>query len=279
MIYLPIAIVAIAAFIWGLVTDATQPMTQHYLFWSINTIGLATVLLALFYLLPRLNDTPRKLLLVVGAFVAWRVSYFPFMVFSGHIASIVEWVMVQVPAVPVWIWPTFFLSVAGLNAFAVAAVWYLIQPRDWKIYAIVTVPATVALAISFMTLDDLKLLPDKPWDGSHSVPEVSLPLNNPYLPRIANEGYTVFQRIHLFAAGNTYATIPESPWARVVKGVLEAEFEGNPVAGSADRVQEHYKGYLSAHQFIGCRYDSTEKRCQVTAPFRRISNTRVPLRP
>lgn len=271
MKYLPAVFVAVAAFLWGFQTDATRPITQHHLFWSINAIGLISVLLTIAYLMPRLDKLFYKLLLLVGAFMAWRVSYFPFMVFSGHIASIVEWALVQVPGVPVWVWPTFFVALAGLNTLAVIAVWYLAQPRNWKIYAAVTVPAMVALAISFMTLDDLQLLPDKPWDNSHKIPAVSLPNGNPYLPRVTNAGYTPFQRVHLFAAGNTYATIPESPWARVVKGVLAAEFEGNPVAGSAERVQEHYKGYLSAHRFIGCRYNSAETRCQIPTPTKRIS--------
>ena len=41
-----------------------------------------------------------------------------------------------------------------------------------------------------------------------------------------------------------------------MKGVLEGQFEANPVAPTHTRVQEHYLAYHSAHGLIGCR--STE---------------------
>ncbi|MBX2859826.1 MAG: hypothetical protein KTR14_01230, partial [Vampirovibrio sp.] len=111
------AVVAVVLFILGWQLDHFTQVTQQQLFWTIHGVGLTGTALALVFLMPRLPGPLLKVALAVGVFLAWRISYFPFMVFSGHIASIVEWVLVAVPNAPVWVFPTYFVALAGLNAF------------------------------------------------------------------------------------------------------------------------------------------------------------------
>ncbi len=256
-------LVCIAMGVW---IDHCQTLTQAHLYWGIHLIGGSAILLVSCFLFPRLNNGWLKLFYGVGLFIAWRISYFPFMVFSGHGASIVEWVSVHLSEslyFPVMIYPPYFLLIALLNGFLAWVVWYLLKFGRWWAYGAALPMILMATLISFTTWSDVShLLPDKLWDHQPTYPPVSLPTHNPYLSRLSEPGYTFPQRVLFFAAGNTYATIPESPWARVVKGVLESQTDANPYASSEDRVYEHHLGYLVAHPFVGCRYKDTRSRCQ-----------------
>jgi hypothetical protein len=200
----------------------------------------------------------RRSALALAAFLAWRISYFPIMVFSGHVASIGEWILLGSRVLPVVVYPVFLVSVAALHAVAGLAAGWLVDPGPWRrgvgLLAAAAIPAfAVAVLVSFSTLRDFSLLPDTSLSIAATVPSARQPVANPYLPRIAAPGYALPQRVMLVAAGLTYATIPGSPWARTVKGVLEGQFELNPVASTRERVEEHYLAYHSAHTRIGCR--------------------------
>jgi hypothetical protein len=200
----------------------------------------------------------RRIALAVAAVVAWRISYFPIMVFSGHVASIGEWILLGSRVLPVVVYPVFLVSVAALHALAGLASGWLVDPgpgrRGVGLLASAAIPAfAMAVLVSFSTVRDLALLPDTSFSLAAKVPSASQPVANPYVPRITAPEYALPQRVMLVAAGLTYATIPDSPWGRTVKGVLESQFEQNPVATTRDRVEEHYLAYQSAHSMIGCR--------------------------
>ncbi|MBX2861349.1 MAG: hypothetical protein KTR14_08940, partial [Vampirovibrio sp.] len=134
-----------------------------------------------------------------------------------------------------------------------------------------------AMLISFTTLSDLtQPLPDQLANKPLPTPVMYLPQKNPYLNALIHNAaaYTLPQKALLFAAGNTYATIPESPWARAVKGILEKQVLDNPVATSADRVLEHHLAYVRAHQYIGCRYGDEDKlpKCALNIPHQNASH-------
>ncbi len=159
---------------------------------------------------------------------------------------------------PVVVYPVFLLSVAALHAVAGLASGWLVEPgpgrRGTGLIASAAIPAfAMATLVSFTTLRDLRPLPDTTFSLEAPVPPAREPATNPYLPALTAPGYALPQRLMLVAAGLTYATIPGSPWARTVKGVLEGQFERNPVASTHDRVVEHYLAYHSAHARIGCR--------------------------
>lgn len=254
-----LALLVIALLGLGVYIDSLAEITQTQLFWAIHVAGFTGIITALSICLPKLKDNKLKILLVIGALIGWRISYFPLMVFSGHIASIGEWVLVRLPLIPSFVFPTYFMAMATLNAIMATVVWLLLKQNDLKYYAAAVLPASVAIMISFTTASDLtRLLPDSPWSQPPVLPEISLPDQNPYLPKLEKKEYNIPQRVLLFAAGNTYQFIPESPWAKVVKGVLEAETNRNPVATSRDRVIEHHVGYIKAHPFIGCKNNDYE---------------------
>lgn len=179
------------------------------------------------------------------AVLAWRVAYFPIMVFSGFIASLSEMLVGLV-------YPTFLLSAWALHGVVGWCVTFCWPPdrERWQPLAVAAPLALVACMVSFTGLGDLRLLPDQPWTAAPTLLRVEDPVANPYLPRLAQPGYSPPGRVLLLCAGLTYGLIPSSPWARAVKGTLEAEMNRNPHGSTQQRVEEHYRAYLAAHSRI-----------------------------
>jgi hypothetical protein len=239
-------------FFLGLAIDAA-PYAQHRLWRAVHVASLGGAALGVLggWLLV-LRAGWQRLLAIPLALLVWRVTYFPLMVFSGHVASIVEWVQVFV-GLPIWIFGV-FLPVVGLLHGAVFLLFaQLLAPAHRLVYAALPVLFLLACAVSFSRAEDLRLAPDPFATLADPVPPPVAPGRNPYLSRLLGAGYTPQQRITLIAAGLTYETIPPAPWGRTVKSVLEVFFDGNPYSSTIDRVREHYLAYASAHPLIGCR--------------------------
>lgn len=244
---------------WGMLLDRSTPLAQGPLFAALQLASLGGTGLGVLAGLSRMRGPRERLALGFGALVGWRLAYFPVMVFSGHLASIGEWVLLGLGA-PVVVYPAFLLVVATIHLAAAAAVGFLIAPpRLLGVVrpALVRVPLlaafAVALLVSFNSLEDLHPLPDRYVALDAAPPPLRAGTGNPYLTALTAPGYLPNQRVVLLAAGLTYDTIPPSPWARAVRSVLEHDFRANPHGGAADRVREHYLSYHSAHALIGCR--------------------------
>jgi hypothetical protein len=194
----------------------------------------------------------QRLLLVALALFVWRIAYFPLMVFSGHVASIGEWLQILL-GLPIWIYGVFLCTIAGLHGLAAFASAQLLRPWHAVVLGVVPLFLAVACAVSFSKAEDLQWSPDRVQHLEAGVPPPVAPHQNPYLPQLLAPGYASHQRVMLLAAGLTYETIPPTPWARTVMSVLEALFHETPHGSTADRVLEHYLAYASAHPLIGCR--------------------------
>lgn len=243
----------LALAVWGFVLDGTPAPSQASLFWTLAVASLSGTAIGLALVWRRARGRAGRLLLAGAAVLAWRLAFFPIMVFSGHVAAIAELVQVHAPPLGVVVWPVFLVSAFALHAVAAAAASFLVLPFHPAVTAGLAGAFTVAALVSCTTTADLTLLPDTSWSLDAPVPRPSAPLGNPYLPALGEAGYSLPQRTLLLAAGLTYALVPESPWAAGVKGTLEEAFRRHPHASSADRVAEHYLAYRAAHARIGCR--------------------------
>ena len=239
-------------FLHGLALDAA-PYSQHRLWRAVHVAslgGVALGLLASWLLVLRAGW--QRLLMIPLALLVWRVTYFPLLVFSGHVVSISEWIHAFV-GLPIWIYGVFVLVIALLHGVVSFLFAQLLAPVHRLVYAALPALFLVACAVSFSKPADLRLSPDPFATLAEPVPPPVAPGRNPYLPRLVGPGYLPHQRIVLLAAGLTYETIPPSPWGRTVKSVLEVLFDENPHGSTVDRVREHYLAYASAHPLIGCR--------------------------
>ncbi len=234
----------------GVLGDRAETLPQPLLWLALQIASLGGAALGASLLSQRFAD--RRWLLVLAVFVGWRLAYFPIMVFSGHVASIAEWLELRA-ALPVAIWPVFLLSVAAIHGVAALGAGWLVRPPH-RLFRLALVPAfAVATAVSFSSGEDLHPVPDRALALGAPIPATREARWNPYLPVLGSDDYAAHVNVMLLAAGLTYETIPESPWARTVKAVLEGLFHENPVASTHDRVVEHYLAYHAAQRMVGCR--------------------------
>lgn len=237
---------------WGALLDGMQPLQQPLLFAGLQIASLTGAVLGLGIMLPRARSGRQRALQALAALVGWRLAYFPVMVFSGHLASIGEWLLAR-SGLPIFVYPTFLVAAAALHAVAAAAaILVLAPPRPWVRLALLPAFA-VAACVSFLEPADLSPLPDTCFTLDAPVPPRRAEGHNPYQEALGAPGYWPNQRVILLAAALTYDTIPHAPWATTVKAVLEGLFDARPHASSHERVCEHYLAYHSAQALIGCR--------------------------
>ncbi len=236
----------------GGVIDRMAPLEQTVLWASLHlaSLGGAALGLAAASLLARTSR--ERWLLVLAMLFSWRVAYFPIMVFSGHVASVGEWLL-ALSGLPIFVYPTFLLAVALLHAAGTGVAALLVAPPGPFLRSAAAAVFFVACCVSFNQPRDLLPIPDTAWTlGDASIPAMRSESGNPYAEALTAPGYWPNQRVVLLAATLTYDTIPPSPWATTVKAVLEGLFEAKPFGSTRERVLEHYLAYHSAHALIGC---------------------------
>jgi hypothetical protein len=245
------AIFLLALFVWGAAIDR-QPYSQPGLWTAIHAASLGGVALATSWTLPRLEGIGRRIALVLVVLVVWRLTYFPLMVFSGHVASVVEWVLAFL-RLPIVVYGVFLVSIGTLHTLVALGAAQIVHPFHPLVYVAIALVLLNAGAVSFAKPADLKLLPDGFRTLAEPAPPPVAPTRNPYFSPLVGPGYLPHQRVVLLAAGLTYETIPPSPWGRTVKAVLEVLFNEKPHASTAQRILDHYLAYKSAHPLIGYR--------------------------
>jgi hypothetical protein len=245
------ALFLLALFVWGVGIDR-QPYSQSGLWTAIHAASLGGVALATSWTLPGLEGIGKRIALVLVVLVVWRLTYFPLMVFSGHVASVVEWLLAFLH-LPIVVYGVFLVSIGTLHTLVALGAAQIVQPVHPLVYAAIAPVLLMACAVSFAKPADLKLLPDGFRELAEPAPQAVAPTRNPYFSRLAGPGYLPHQRVVLLAAGLTYETIPPSPWGRTVKAVLEVLFNEKPRASTAQRILDHYLAYRSAHPLIGYR--------------------------
>ena len=237
----------------GAVIDTMESLQQTVLWVALQLASLGGAGIGLAAASSLAKSGRERGLLVLAMLFAWRVSYFPIMVFSGHVASIVEWLL-SLLGLPIFVYPTFLLAVAALHAAAVGLAALGVAPPKPSLRWAAAAAFFVACCVSFNQPRDLLPIPDTAWTlGAEAVPAMREEGENPYARALTGPGYWPNQRVVLLAATLTYDTIPPSPWATTVKAVLEGRFEAKPFGSTRDRVLEHYLAYHSAHPLIGCR--------------------------
>ena len=248
------ALLFTALFAVGDTIDRSHSLSQSLLFGSNYLASLGGAGLAAAWLLPRSTSVGRGLAAALAILIGWRVAYFPIMVFSGHVASIGEWAQQSI-GMTAWVYPVFLVSAAALHAVVALLAGTALLRAAWIPRLAAAGGLVVAALVSFTQLADLTPQPDAVWEleASAATPATT-PLAeeaNPYLPAVSAAGYGLNQRVMLIAAGATYETIPNAPWARGVRSALEVSFRDNPFGSTHDRIREHYMAYHSAHALIG----------------------------
>lgn len=185
----------------------------------------------------------------IATYVGWRVSFFPVLVLSGHIASIIEWGLWRLD-LSRWIYPTILLGMVTGVSVAIRITFAALNADSKRRRVACLLALVPAGLITFTGPGDLDPLPDRTPFANLSIPVAQPPTQNVYQRAQENDGTRLTQRPLLFAASRTYATIPDSPWASQVQGTLEFAFSKTPRASSTDRVAEHFQAFSAAHESL-----------------------------
>ncbi|HHM05598.1 MAG TPA: hypothetical protein ENJ19_07630 [Gammaproteobacteria bacterium] len=234
----------------GLGFDHLARLNQAPLFLAFQLASLTGTGFAVTSLWGKVQGPVLRAVVVVGAFIVWRVSYFPIMVFAGWVATLGEWVAVQLDVVPVVIYPTFFLAMALMNWAAVMAGGRLLYTKKLRWAPLAVSAFAIACLVSFTSSEDWTVLPDYNFAITQPAPAYFPPVGNPYYEAVGRPQYNLAEDVLLFASGAMYSFIPSGPWSSAVKGYLEQAFRDMPKASSARRVTEHYVAFRSAQSFI-----------------------------
>ncbi|NOY72399.1 MAG: hypothetical protein GXP14_08480, partial [Gammaproteobacteria bacterium] len=201
-----------AVFFIGLGIDLFAEINQTTLFIFFYLTSLLGVLLAVLRFWPDLEKPGLRLLLVLGALIVWRVAYFPILVFAGWIATLNEWLLIEL-SLPTIIYPVFLLAVALMHWAAVYSGAMMIYSKKYY-WGGALVPAfIVAALVSFTNKADLTPLPDYFVNIEEVVPAAQTATQNPYSTALSsNKEYNLAETTLLFASSSMYQFIPDTPW-------------------------------------------------------------------
>ena len=250
--------VVIGLLLSGIVIDSSSKVSTKLLFimFSISSVAGAGIGVCCAFTSDQAKSRcmagwMRNTLTIVAMYGIWRVSYFPVLVFAGTAAAYADWITwklgVGLPAAYI----IFLPAIALLHLLVTWLGVHVLSYGNRVQFSLAAFPLTIAVAISFTSADDIRFLPDRAWQQTLPADFASRsPKCNPYLPALQQRNLNPQRQALLFAAGSTYALIPQSPWSRHVQGTLEASFRDNPTGSSTDRVHEHYLAYVASHSFL-----------------------------
>ncbi len=237
----------------GVWLDRQSFLAQMPLFIAFQVASLSGVVLAILYLWPKLGGTFRRILLVGMAFVVWRISYFPIMVFAGWITTLGDWLIIQTQWLPTMIYPSFLVVMALMNLGIIVVGALVVHRRRYAVLPVLGLAAIIAVMVSFTDRTDLQVLPDRSYALSEALPDFQPSLGNPYYEAVDEQQYNVAEYVLVFASALMFSAIPSTPWSTEVKSVLEHQFRRMPRASSERRVIEHYLAFRGAQKWITCR--------------------------
>lgn len=261
------AATVLAAVVTGFWLDSQAEIRQPMLFWPLLFFGLAGAAFGLAFGTRNDRNLLRGFIAALGVLIAWRCSYFPFMVVAGWKGSLGEAAVHGLTGTSV-VYPFFLfflfaqnLGVAIIASAAVASPQgepsqgrfqflrnIVHRPPRKLLWLIAVFALPVAGMVSFSTRQDFVLFNDVPWKEHVEPPPIQEPQVNPYSVIIKEHELSIPAWVLAVNALITYPLVPESPWGAAMKGTLEVMALENPQATSRDRIDEHYLAYMAAHR-------------------------------
>ncbi|MFA5923978.1 MAG: hypothetical protein WC856_22260 [Methylococcaceae bacterium] len=249
MNYLPFILLALLA-VFGISIEMDPTAKPWQLFTGLHLAGLGAMSCMYLWALKDLPTKNKRYGFVILQFLAFRIAYFPIVVFAATVACYSELLLQHLPVdLPIKIFPAFFISAAVMFAsIGVVSFWAL--KGKTVLYGPMVVLGIPALLISFADMQDLTMLPDNNWADLQPLPSITHPQTNPYSLAYASNHSSAGQKMIGLAGRVLYEFIPKAPWSQAVQGTLEQEFRNNPEGNSHDQLKYHYAAFLAAHQSI-----------------------------
>ena len=237
----------------GVWLDSLKVIEQSSLFIAFHFASLVGVVLAVVWMWSKLQSTLLRIVLAAAALIIWRVAYFPIMVWAGWVATLGDWLTLQVNAIPSIIYPTFLVMMALLHGMAIVAGGMAVYRKNIILLPFLGLAFVIASLVSFTSDEDLTWYPDGSYSINQTLPKPKQPVANVYFSAMETQHYNIAEQVLVFASGVMYSAIPRTPWSVVVKGTLEQAFRDQPKASSAERAREHYLAFRMAQSLRCCK--------------------------
>jgi len=245
--YLPVILLILLA-VFGFSLEINPGAQAWQLFLGFHLAGLAALTSVSLWGLKQLSTNNKRFGFVILQLLAFRIAYFPVVVFSATVACYSELFLEHLTLdLPIKIFPAMFVSAALMFATISYLLFGLLKGKAILFVLIVALGAP-ALLISFADSKDLTFFPDNNWADIVPLPAVTQPKSNPYLEAYSSSESSIGQKVTGLAGKVLYDFIPKAPWAQAVQGTLEQEFISNPYGNSHDQLRYHYAAFLAAHQ-------------------------------
>jgi hypothetical protein len=252
MNYLPLILLTLLA-VFGISVEMNPAAQAWQLFTGFHLAGLAAMACMSLWGLKKLPIMAKRYAFVILQLLAFRIAYFPIVVFSATVACHSELLLEHLPVyLPIKIFPALFVSAALMFA-AIAYVLFWALKGKAVLYALMVVLGIPALLISFADRQDLTFLPDNNWADIDPLPIITQPQANPYLSGVTSSHSSAGQKMIGLAGSALYEFIPKAPWSQAVQGTLEQAYRNHPDGNSHDQLTYHYAAFLAAHQTIKAR--------------------------
>lgn len=210
---------------------------------------VALVSISLMYL-TRFPTRQKRCAFILLQLLAFRIAYFPIVVFSATVACYIEWGLSMLNvSMSMGLFPVMFISAAmGFLLISVILFWALNGKKTLCLLIIAMgVPATL---ISFADRRDVTILPDPNWADITPLPTISLPQSNPYGFALTTPTQSLGQKVIGLSGELLYDLIPKAPWSQAVQGTLEQAYRDHPQGNAHDQLRYHYAAFLVAHNTL-----------------------------
>lgn len=229
-------------------------MNSHAQVWQLSTGfylsgALAIVNISLTYC-KKLPIRGKRIEFILLQLLAFRIAYFPIVVFSATVVCYVELGLSKVDiASSIGLFPTMFISAATFFSLISIMLFWAVYGKT-VLYALIIVMGIPATFISFADTDDLTFFPDTNFLNIDPFPQIAMPQSNPYELELTSASQSLGQKMTILSGQLLYDFIPNAPWSQAVQGTLEKAYRSHPESNAHDQLREHYTAFLAAHNAL-----------------------------
>ncbi len=249
MMFFPLILLLLLA-IFGISLEMNLNAQVWQLFIGFHVAGLSAMTVVSLWGLKQLPSQFERYVFVFLQLLAFRIAYFPIVVFSATVACYSELFLSPLSInLPIEIFPALFVSAAILFAMIDVVLFWALKGKT-VCYALIIIMGTPAVLISFADLNDLTFFPDNNWADINPLPKITQPQANPYQLALTSTNTSLGQKVIGFAGKVLYDFIPQAPWGQAVQGTLEQAYLKNPEENSHDQLRNHYAAFLAAQRAL-----------------------------
>jgi len=142
--------------------------------------------------------------------VAFRIAFFPIVVFSAVVACYSELLLQHLSVdLAIKVFPAMFVSAALIFA-AISFILFWALKGKTVLYVLMVVLGIPALLISFIYQKDLTILPYNNWADISPLPAISQPQANHFLSAVTSGLNNLWQKMFSLAGRALYEIIPKA---------------------------------------------------------------------